>query len=237
MFSAVAVFALNVTSNGSCRYLAVILRIAGGMVAENSATCLYSGVSDRMRSTSSAEAHGEHLVGLVEHQVVHPRQVQGPAFEVVDDPARGADHHLRTAFQPGKLHSVGGPAVDRQHVDLRQMGSVAAERLGHLQSQLTRRGQHERLSCLAGDVDFGQDRYREGRRLAGARLRQSHHVGTRHQRWNRRRLDGRRRLVADVGDRPQDRRVNLQVGKRRRRRHRRIIQRGHLTSQSTMPDR
>ena len=55
MFSAVAVFDLTVTSTGSCRYLVVILRIAGGMVAENSATCLYSGVSARIRSTSSAK--------------------------------------------------------------------------------------------------------------------------------------------------------------------------------------
>ena len=35
--------------------LLVILRMAGGMVAEKSATCLYSGVSARMRSTSSAK--------------------------------------------------------------------------------------------------------------------------------------------------------------------------------------
>ena len=55
MFSAVWVLDLTVTSTGSCRYLAVILRMPGGIVAENSATCLYSGVSDRMRSTSSAK--------------------------------------------------------------------------------------------------------------------------------------------------------------------------------------
>ena len=203
MFSAVAVFAFEVTSSGSCRYLVVILRIAGGMVAENSATCLYSGVSDRMRSTSSAKPMAQHLVGLVEHQVVHVRQVQRAAFEVVDDPAGGADHHLRAASQPGQLHAVGRPAVDRQHVDLGQVRPVAAERLGHLQGQLAGGRQHQGLGRFAGDVDFGQDRDRERRRLAGAGLRQPHHVGTRHQRRNGRGLDGRRRLVADVGDRPQ----------------------------------
>ena len=42
-------------STASCRYFDVILRIAGGMVAENNAICLYSGVSARIRSTSSAK--------------------------------------------------------------------------------------------------------------------------------------------------------------------------------------
>ncbi len=55
MFSAVWVLALTMTSTGSCRYFDVIFLMAGGMVAENSATCLYSGVSARMRSTSSAK--------------------------------------------------------------------------------------------------------------------------------------------------------------------------------------
>jgi len=46
---------LDLHLTGSCRYFVVILRMADGMVAENSATCLYSGVSARIRSTSSAK--------------------------------------------------------------------------------------------------------------------------------------------------------------------------------------
>ena len=95
-------------------------------------------------------------------------------------------------LQPGQLHGVGRAAVDRQHVDLRQVGAVAAERLGDLQGQLAGGRQHQRLGRLVGDVDLGQDRDGERRRLAGAGLRQSHHVGTCHQRRNRRRLDRRR---------------------------------------------
>ena len=34
------------------------------------------------------EAHLQHLVGLVEHQIVEVRQVQGALLQVVDDPAR-----------------------------------------------------------------------------------------------------------------------------------------------------
>ena len=53
MLSAVRVCDLTVISCGSSRYCLDRRRIAAGMVAENSATCLSSGVSARMRSTSS----------------------------------------------------------------------------------------------------------------------------------------------------------------------------------------
>ena len=75
------------------------LGIAGGMVAENNATCLYSGVSDRMHWTTG-EAHLQHLVGLVEHQVVQARQIQPALLEVIDHPARRADHHLGATLEP-----------------------------------------------------------------------------------------------------------------------------------------
>ena len=227
MFSAVAVFA----SDGDFeRVVQVLLRELADRRRhgrrEQGHLFVFRGVGQDALDVFG-ETHGEHLVGLVEHQVVHPRQVQRPAFEVVDDPAGGADHHLRTASQPGQLHAVGRPAVDRQHVDLRQMRAVAAERLGHLQGQLPGGREHQRLRRGALDVDLGQDRDREGRRLAGAGLRQSHHVGTRHQRRDGRRLDGRRRLVADVADRPQDRRVNLQVGEGSRGSLGRAVREGH----------
>ena len=55
MLAAVAVLVLTVISTGSCRYFLAIRRIGGGIVAENSATCLSSGVSARIVSTSSAK--------------------------------------------------------------------------------------------------------------------------------------------------------------------------------------
>lgn len=171
--------------------------------------------------------HGEHLVGLVEHQVVDVRQVQRAALEVVDHPARRADHHVGAAFQSGQLHGVGGAAVDRQHVDLRQMRAVAAERLGHLQRQLPGGRQHQRLGGGAGDVDLGQDRDRERGRLAGAGLGQPDDVGAGHQRRDGRGLDAGGRLVADVGDRPQNRGMDLQVGKCRGGSLSRAVREGH----------
>ncbi len=89
------------------------------------------------------------------------------------------------------------------------MGAVPTKRLSHLKGQLAGGGQHERLGCGAGGVDFRQNRDRERRRLAGAGLRQPHHVGTRHQRGDGRSLNPRRGLVTDVGDCSHDRRMNL----------------------------
>ena len=158
------------------------------------------------------EAHLQHLVGLVEHQVVQVREVEGAALEVIDHPARGAHHDLGSAPQSGELHDVGLAAVDRQHVDLGQMRGVAAEGLGHLQCQFPGGRQHQRLGLLAGGVDAGQDRDRKRRGFAGAGLCEPDHVGARHQGRNRRRLDRRRRLVANVDDRLQHSGVNLQFG-------------------------
>ena len=45
------------------------------------------------------ETHLEHLVGLVEHQVLELGQVEGALFEVVHDAARRADHDVYPAPQ------------------------------------------------------------------------------------------------------------------------------------------
>ena len=156
------------------------------------------------------EPHVEHLVGLVEHQIVEVGEVEAALLEVVDDPARRADDDLRTPPESRELRTVGGAAVDGQHVD-GQVGTVTTERLGDLQRQLAGGRQHQRLSGLVGGVDLGQDRDGERRGLAGAGLCKADDVGTGHHGRNRGGLDCRRGLVPDVGNRPQHRRVKLQV--------------------------
>ena len=156
------------------------------------------------------EAHLQHLVGLVEDEVVEVADVQGALLEVVDHPARRADDDVRATLEPGQLRAVGGAAVDREHVH-GQMRAVTAERLGDLQRQLAGGRQHQRLRGPAGGVDLGEDRGGERCGLAGAGLRKTDDIGTRHHGRNRGGLDRRRRFVADVGYRPQHRRVKLQV--------------------------
>src|SRR5690606_35084709 len=81
--------------------------------------------------------------------------------------------------------------------------------LGDLPGQLARRGEHEHAArlerrlppCVAQPVDRGQH---EGRRLAGARLRDSEQVAPFEYRRNGLRLDGRRRVVTLQVERLED---------------------------------
>ena len=91
------------------------------------------------------------------------------------------------------------------------MRAVAAERLGDLQREFPRRRQHQRLRDLFGGVDLGQDRDGEGGGLSGSGLGEADDIGAGHHRRDGGGLDGRGRLVSDVGDGPQHRRVYLQV--------------------------
>ena len=129
------------------------------------------------------ETHLQHLVGLVEHQVVQVREVQAALLEMVDDPPGGADHDLRAALETGQLGSVGAATVDGQHVDP-QMRAVTAERLGDLQRQFPRRGEHQRLGGAAVGVDLRQDRDRERGRLTGSGLGETHHIRALEHRGN-----------------------------------------------------
>ena len=158
------------------------------------------------------ETHLQHLIGFIEHQVVQVREVQRSALKVVDDAPRSADDDMRTAPKAGQLHGVGLAAVDRQHGDPGQMRAVTTERLGDLQCQLTSRRQHQRLSILTRGVDPRQDRDGEGGGLPGAGLGKADDIGTAQQRRDGGRLDGRGRLIADIGDGLEHRSGNLQVG-------------------------
>ena len=50
-----------------------------------------------------AEAHVEHLVGLVEHDDLEARQVERAAFEMVAQAARRPDHDVRAVLQRAAL--------------------------------------------------------------------------------------------------------------------------------------
>ena len=117
----------------------------------------------------------------------------------------GCRSDVHAATQRAELDAVRLAAVDGQDRTLMR----AAWRSNA--SQTWRRsshgwGEHERLRCLLGQVEPGQDRQRERRRLAGAGLRQPDHVATRQQRRDGRGLDRGRRLVADVRERLEHRR-------------------------------
>ena len=81
-----------------------------------------------------------------------------------------------------------------------QVPRIGLHGLGHLDGELARGRQHEELGLGALQIEPRQQRQREGRRLARARLRLAEQVAAFQQRRDRRALDRRWRLVADLAD-------------------------------------
>ena len=187
-------------------------RICAGMVAEKSATCFSAGVLGQDRLDVLGEAHVEHLVGLVEHQEAQLAQVEGALVEVVHDAARRADDDVHAAAQRAELDAVALAAVDRQHVHAGQVPGVLLERLADLERELAGGREDERLRLLLAQVEPREHRQRERRRLAGAGLREPDDVSPVEHGRDRRGLDGRRGLVADLVDGGQHAWVEPELG-------------------------
>jgi hypothetical protein len=89
---------------------------------------------------------------------------------------------------------------------------VSFERLADLQGELARRSENERLRVLLRRVESREDRESEGSRFTGTGLSEADDVAAFEKRRNRRGLDRRGRLIADVFQRLQNRVVEPQVG-------------------------
>ncbi|MNQ88686.1 hypothetical protein D3C85_1039660 [compost metagenome] len=151
-----------------------------------------------------AEAHVEHLVGLVEHQHSQRRQVEVAAVDVVLQAAGGADDDVdaevqRAGFLAG-VHAAdaGGDLGARLAVQPFQLGR-------DLQGQFARRGdgQHQRRvgrpeAFIVAQQGRGR-RQAEGHRLARSGLGRDQHVGLAVAVQNRR-LDGRGLSIALVDE-------------------------------------
>ncbi len=143
------------------------------------------------------EAEVEHLVGLVEDHEAAVVEHQRVARDQVEHPPHGPHHDVAAGPQLGLLRADRGAAEDGHHVDP-AVGPVGAQRLGHLDAQLPRGRQHERLDGVLARVHVLHDRQPEGGRLAGSGLRLADHVAAFQQQRDRLFLDRARGLVADV---------------------------------------
>ena len=216
VFAAVAVLFLTVISAASVRYFLEIRRICGGMVAENSATCLSSGVSARIVSTSSAKpilsissassrtrkrSSDRSRVPFSRWSMIRPG-----VPTTTWTPRRSAESWTPYPWPPytGSTWTPGRWAAYRSNAS---ETCSASSRVGASTSACG-------FFCL--QVELGQDRHRERRGLAGAGLRQPDDVAALEQRRDRGGLDRRRRLVADVVQGPQHPLVDAQVGEGRR---------------------
>ena len=76
-----------------------------GCREQQGAPFLRRGIEDLFKLL--AEAHVEHLVGLVEHRYTQGREVERAAFQMIAKPSRRADNDVRAAGQcPTLLHRV-----------------------------------------------------------------------------------------------------------------------------------
>jgi hypothetical protein len=150
------------------------------------------------------ETHAQHLVRLVQHQRAQLAETEGAAAHVIHHATRRAHHHVHAAGQHPQLHAVVLATVDRQHVQVRQLGCIALERFGHLDREFARGREHQHLGRAHLHVDAREQWQRERSGLAGAGLRLAEQVAPFEQRWNGAGLDGRRDLVADLGQSLQD---------------------------------
>ena len=118
-----------------------------------------------------------HAVGLVEHQHLHPAEVEFVLLQQVDEAQRGGDHHVDTVLQLVDLLMPAGAAVHGQHGAVAP-GGHGHQHLGHLQGELTGGHQHqgEGSARLGLAVQTGEQRDTEGERLAGAGAGTAAHV-------------------------------------------------------------
>ena len=103
------------------------------------------------------------------------------AAHQVHHAADRADHDLRALLQPRRLVADRRAAEHGHDLDALLL-AVGAQRLGHLDAQLARRRQDERLHLGVVGVDVLEQRQPERGRLAGAGLRLADHVAALEQR-------------------------------------------------------
>jgi len=140
------------------------------------------------------EATAQHLISLVQHEVVDVVHRERAAVDHVKDASGCAHHKLNAAAQLVHVLSDVG-AADASH---RGDAKVVANRhhhLDNLRGELARRRQDERLAIAVGEVDVLQETDGESGRLSGSRLGLGDRVAHQDERFDRPLLDRRRLLI------------------------------------------
>ena len=143
------------------------------------------------------EAHAQHFIGFIEHEAAQARQVEGALAHVIHHAAGGPHHDLHTALEAHDLIAEIGAAVDGQHAQMRHVGRIALEGIGHLDGQFAGGREHQHLRAALLGVEIRQHRQGEGRGLAGAGLGLAHQIAAEEQLGDRCFLDRRGLLIAD----------------------------------------
>jgi hypothetical protein len=143
------------------------------------------------------EAQVEHLVGLVQDDEAAAVQDERRALGEVEHAPDRPDDDVAAGAQLRLLGADRRATEDGDDVDALAL-AVGADRLGHLDAQLTRRGEDQRLHLADRRIDVLEDGQAEGRGLAGAGLRLADHVPPLEHRRDRLLLDRAGLLVAHI---------------------------------------
>merc|ERR1719291_647232 len=139
------------------------------------------------------EASREHLVGLVEDEVVNVVDVQSPAVDHVEDASRRPDDKLHASAELVHVLAHVG-ATNAGHGGDLQVVTDRHHNLDDLRGQLSCGRHDEGLAVLHAQVDVLQEANCERCRLPRSRLGLSDGVPHQEQRLNCTLLDGRRLL-------------------------------------------
>uniref|UniRef100_A0A182VNZ5 Uncharacterized protein n=1 Tax=Anopheles merus TaxID=30066 RepID=A0A182VNZ5_ANOME len=159
------------------------------------------------------EAHVQHAVGLVQHQVGAAPQVRDAALEKINQPPGGGNHDLGTPLEVPDLRALRGAAKNARIVGADARTKVRRDLLNLLR-QLAGGRENQRNRAVAASyrrlvLDVHQRRHHVGQRLARPGLCNTHHVATAQRNRHALGLDGRRfgealalQLLHDVHGQP-----------------------------------
>ena len=144
------------------------------------------------------KAHAQHFVGFIQHQTAQVREVQGAAFQVVQQAAWGTHNDLRALAQSAQLHVVTLAAVQGYHVDAVHVFGEIGHRFGNLNRQFAGRCQHQDLRCFQVCLQVVQQRQRERCSFTTTGLCHAQHVAAVQQVRNTLSLDRRWFFIAQI---------------------------------------
>ena len=150
------------------------------------------------------ETHVEHPVSLIEDQYLNLGEIQGALLREIEQAAGGRHQNVAAAAQGADLR-IDADAAEHLIGSQRHVLAVIARALRNLSGEFTRRSENQRARRAAGAVrSISRETLQNGQykacRLAGAGLRARENVASRKYRGYRLNLNGRRGVVAFIGD-------------------------------------
>ena len=159
------------------------------------------------------EAHVEHAVGFVEHQMLYLREIGVTLLDEVEEPTRRRDQQVTAAAQAVDLRTLADAAEDDQRAQV-LVATIGAGAVGDLGRELAGRAEHEHTRCAPCSLaELLQQRQHEACGLAGAGLGTRQYIAAREHGGDGLRLDRGRCVVAFVGDGTQQLGLEPEIGK------------------------